>query len=75
MCEVAVHLLAGQKRLEYGYKEPDLLHKVEANMAGMKEAIKQYFRLHHDVMRAPLACVIMKTIIVKTYVDYPKCDF
>ena len=35
------------------------------------EAIKKYLRLHHDVLREPLAYLIQKTIIVQTFGDYP----
>ena len=64
-------MLAGQKRLEIDYKDPDILPKVnEADMAEIMEAIKEYLRLHHAIMRAPLAYVIRKPIIVQAYSDY-----
>ena len=50
-----------------------MLPKVnKADMAGMMEAIKQYRRSCHGVIRALLAYIIRKTIIVQTYGDYPK---
>ena len=62
-----MHLLAGQKRLEVEYKDPDVLPKVnKAVMAGMMESI----RSHHSVIRAPLVYIIRKTITVQTYGDY-----
>ena len=44
----------------------------KANMAGMMKSIKEYLRSHHGVMRAPLAYIIRKTVIVQTYGDYHK---
>ena len=41
-------------------------------MAGMIESIKEYLRSCGGVMRAPLACMIRKTITVQTYGEYPK---
>ena len=71
-CEDIVHLLAGQKRLEDDYKDPDMLPKVNtADMAGTMEAIKKYLRSHYGVIRVPVAYVIRKSIIVQTYGDYP----
>ena len=65
-----VHLLAGQSRLENDYKDPDMLAMVnKAEMARMMEAIKEYLRSHHGVIRSPLAYIIRKTIIVQTYTD------
>ena len=40
-------------------------------MAGTMEAIEEYLRLHHGIVRAPLAYIIRKTITVQTYSDYP----
>ena len=61
--EDIVHLLAGQKRLEDKYKDPDVLPRVnKADMAGMMEAIKEYLRSCHGVMRVPLQ--ISKTLTV-----------
>ena len=40
-------------------------------MAGMMESIKEYLRVHHGIIRAPLAYIIRKTIIVQTMGDYP----
>ena len=44
----------------------------KSDMAGAIEAIKEYLRSHHCVMRATLAYVIRKTIQVHTYGEYPK---
>ena len=44
----------------------------KADMAGMMETIKEYFRSCNSVVRAPLAFLIRKTIIVKTYSDFSK---
>ena len=62
-----VHLLAGQKKLKDKYK--DL--KVKSDMAGMMESIKENLRSCHGVMKAHLAYIVRKTIIVQTYGDYP----
>ena len=65
MHEGTVCLLACQTRLE-----DDILPKVnKADNAGMMEAIEEY---HRGVIRAPLAYITRKTIIVQTYVDDPK---
>ena len=40
-------------------------------MTGTMEFIEEYLRAHHDVLKAPLAYIIKKTITVKTYGDYP----
>ena len=64
-----MHLLAEQMRPKDEYKDPGVLPKVnKADMAGLMEAIKAC----HSVMRAPLAYIMRKTIIVETYGDYPK---
>ena len=66
-----VHLLAGQKRLEDEYKDPDVPPKInESVIAGMMEAVKEYLRSHQGVMKAPLAYIIMKTMLVQTYGKY-----
>ena len=44
----------------------------KADIAGMMESIKEYLRLHLDVMRAPLAYIIRKDIAVQTYGNYHK---
>ena len=44
----------------------------KADMTGMVEAIKEYLRSCHDDTGADLANIIIKTILVKTYGDYPK---
>ena len=73
MSENTGHLLAGQKRLEDEYKDPDVLPKVnKADRAGTIESIKEYLRSCHGVIRAPLAYVIRKTILIQPYGDYPK---
>ena len=52
----ARHLLAGQKKLEEEYKDPNVLPKTnESDMAGTMEAIKVYLRSSQGVTRAPLA--------------------
>ena len=73
LCEEMVHLLAGQKRLEDEYKDPDVLPKVnKAGMVGTMESIKEYLRSWCGVVILPLACEIRNTITVQTYCDYPK---
>ena len=53
--EDIVHLLAGQKRLKDDYKDPDVLPKINKSvMAETIDAIKDYLRLHHSVMKALL---------------------
>ena len=43
--EDTVHLLAGQKKINREYKDPDVLPKVnKSDMAGTMEAIKEYLR-------------------------------
>ena len=50
----------------------DVLLKInKSDIAGMMEAIKEYLRSCHHVVRAPLAYIERKKIIVKTYNDYP----
>ena len=72
MCEDTVCQLAYQKRLKDEYKDPDVLPKVDmADMIGMMEAIEEYLRSHHFVIRAPFECMARKTIIVQTNGDYP----
>ena len=45
MHENTVHMLAGQKKLEDAYKDPDVLPNInKSDMAGMMEAIKEYLR-------------------------------
>ena len=41
-------------------------------MAGTMEAIEEYIRSCQGVMRASLAYVIRKTLLVQTYGEYPK---
>ena len=68
-------LMTGQKKLEDKYKDPNVLPKInKSDMEGMMEAIKEYFRLHHGVIRAPLTYITRKTITVPTYGDYPTCE-
>ena len=53
--EDTVHLLAGQNRLKDDYKDPGMMPKVnKADTAGTMEAIKEYLRFHHGVMKVPL---------------------
>ena len=43
--EGTVHLIAGQKKLEDEYKDPDMLPKTsKSNRAGTMKAIKEYLR-------------------------------
>ena len=70
--EDTVCLLAGQKKHEDKYKDPEVLPKVnKAVMTGTMEFIEEHLRLHCGVIREPHAYVIRKAIIVQTYVDYP----
>ena len=72
MQEDAVHAIAGQKKLQDEYKDSDVLPKInKSDVAGMMEAIEEYFRSCHGVVRAPVAYIIRKTIIVQAYSDYP----
>ena len=41
-------------------------------MISTMEVIKEYLRSSQYVMRAPLAYIIRKTILVQTYGEYPK---
>ena len=66
-----VYLLAGQKKIEDEYKDPNMLPKINKSyMAGTMESIQEYLRSCHGVARAPLAYVIRKTITVQTLGDY-----
>ena len=63
----------GQNGLEDDYKDSDVVPKVnKTDMAGMTEAIKEYLRSPHGIIRAPLVYIITKTIAVQNYGDYPK---
>ena len=63
----------GEKWLENNFKDPVMLAKVnKAHLTGTMEAIIDYLRSCHFVVRAPLAYVIRETIAVQTYSDYPK---
>ena len=44
----------------------------KSDMAGTMEAIEEYIRSHCGVVKAHLAYIIRKTIIVQSYCDYPK---
>ena len=67
-----LHLMTGQKKLKDEYKDPNVLTKInKSEMAGMMEAIEEYLRLHHGVVRAPLAYIIRRTMTVQTYGNYP----
>ena len=71
--EDTVHLLAGEKKLEEKYKDPDVLPKInKSDMAWTMEAIEEYLRSRQGVIKAPLAYIIRKTILVQTYGEYPK---
>ena len=68
-----MHLVGGQKRIEDGYKDPDMLPKVnKADKEGMMEFIEEYLRSHHGVIKVPLVSVIRKTITIQVYGDYHK---
>ena len=57
--------------LEIDYKDLDVLPKVyKTEMVGKMEAIREYFRSFHDVIRAPLTYVTRKITVIQTYVDY-----
>ena len=72
MHEDTVHLLARQKKLKDEYNDPDVLPKIsKSDMAVTIDATKEYLRSCHGVIRAPLADIIRKAIIVQNYGDYP----
>ena len=51
--------------LEDDYNNPDMLPRInKSDMEGTIESIKEYLKSHHGVIKAPLAYVIRKTIIV-----------
>ena len=71
--ENTVHLLAGQKRLEDDYLDPDVLFKVSsAYMAETMKAIKEFLRSLHHLIGDLLAYITKKFLKVHTYDDYPK---
>ena len=71
--EDTVCLLAEQKKLNNEYKDPDVLPKINKSyMTGTMKAIEEYLRSHQDVIRALMAYIIRKTILVQSYGDYPK---
>ena len=66
--EGTVCLFAVQKKLEYEYKDPNVLLKInKSEMAGMMESIEEYPRSHCCIVKAPSAYIIRKSIIVHTY--------
>ena len=68
-----VCLLAGQKRLEDEYNNLGMLPKAnKINVAETIESIKEYFRSHYGVIRAPHAYIIRKSITGQVFGDYPK---
>ena len=70
--EDTVCMFAGQDRLKDYYKDPYMLPMVnKADMSVTIEAIEQYLRSCHGIMRTFLAYNIRKTITVHTYGDYP----
>ena len=79
VCEDRV--LAGTMRLKEDYKDPgiqpkntDMQPKInKSDMAGMMKAIKEYLRSSHGVIRAPLAYIVRKTVILNTCRNYAKC--
>ena len=59
MPEYTVYPLSSQWKLEDDYKDPDMLPKInKSDFAGMMEAIEEYLRSGHGVLRVPLASVI-----------------
>ena len=70
--EYILCLMTGQKKLKDEYKDPNMLPKIiKSNMAGTIEAIKEYLRPRHGIIRASLAYIIRKTITLQTYGDHP----
>ena len=68
-----MHLLAAEKMLKDEYKDLDMLPKVhKTDIEGTMESIKEYLRSCYEVMRAPLAYITRKTVIVQIYGDCPK---
>ena len=66
-----VCLSVDQKKLKDEYKDPDWWQKInKSDMMGTMEYIKEYLRSCHGVIRAPLAYVMRKSIIVQTYGKY-----
>ena len=66
---MTVHLITGQKKLKDKYNNPDVLPGVnKADMAGTMKSIKEYLRSHNGVMRALIAYIIRKTLIVQTMI-------
>ena len=53
--EETVCLLAGQKKLEDEYMDPNMLPRInKSDMAGMMESIKEYLRAHRGIIKAHL---------------------
>ena len=51
-----VCLKTGQKKLKDEYKDSNVLPKINKfDMAGIMEAIKEYLRSSHGIIRVPLA--------------------
>ena len=68
-------LMAGQKKLEDKYKDPNVMPKInKPDMEGTMKTIKEYLRLCLGVIQAPFSHVIRKTIIVQTYGNYSTCE-
>ena len=60
-----------QKKLKDEYKDPSMLPKInKSDMAEMMEAIEENLRSHCGIVWAPLANIIRKNVIFKTYGDY-----
>ena len=71
MHEDTVCLLVRQKKLKDDYENANVWPRINtSDMEGMMESIKKYLRSCHGKMRAPLAYIIRKTIIVQTDGDY-----
>ena len=59
-------------KLEDEYDNPDVLPKINwSDMTETMEAIEEYLRSCHGVVRAILAYIIRKPITVQIYDDYP----
>ena len=56
-----------KKRLRNDYRYPDMLPEINtSDMAGTMKAIKEYLKSYCGVVRAPLAYIIRKNVIVQT---------
>ena len=56
--EDTVYLFAGQNQTNDKCKDPNVLPNInKSELAGMMEAIEEYLRSCHDIVRVPLAYV------------------